>query len=209
MKTLIRMMLCLFFLASMQAAPVWAEESATNSFLSQKYGWTFGVKQESRLFGWSWNLVCPEGRAVLPESGKNVFWNWACRQEDRSYWTIVIWRLPSVSPAAIEKMIYKGMSDGLGYGKVECASQKTDAAGTYGGVIKDCAVPLQNGTFYASFYHFEAKVPAPYSINSNGGLKNSDRLAFTVIVQNAGISEPQVKEKLRELVSSMKFGDGK
>gem|GEM_PF-5548491 len=188
-------------LASVAAPTVaWAEENAVNTFLSGKYGWTLGVKQESKLLGWSWNLVCDPDRAALPENGKNIFRNWVCRQKDRSYWTIVIWRLPNVSSAAVEKAIYNDMSNGLGYGKVECSSQKTDK-----GVIRDCAVPLQHGTFYASFYHFEVKVASSYTVEVNGKITTSDILAFTIVVQNAGNSDARVREKLLELVKSIKF----
>ena len=185
----------------------WAQENATNDFLAKNYGWVFGVKQEYKLFGWSWDLVCDPDRAVLPEKGKNVFLNWVCRQKDPSYFTVVLWRLSSVKPETIEKVIYNDMAGGFGYGKVECTVQEIDMANAQGqGIIKDCSVPLQNGTFFTSFFHFEAKV-APYTVEANGKVIMSDKLAFTIYVRNASPkgSDSRVKDKLRELVSSMKF----
>jgi hypothetical protein len=204
MKTAVRVLLFVFFFAATAATAVWAQEDTANAFLTQKYGWAFGIKQDWRAFRWSWNIVCHPDRVALPENGKNVSRNWICRQEDDAFWTVVMWRLPSVSPEAIEKSVFNGMANRLGYGKIECVVQEMNIAGASNGTVKDCSVPLRNATFYVSFYHFEMKVP-PYVVETNDVCERNDTLAFTIFVQNTGHSTtPQVKDKLRELVLSMK-----
>jgi hypothetical protein len=206
MKKIVRVLLSMAVVAvtiMLAAQTIWAQEDATNIFLAKNYGWHFSIKQERRFLKWSWNLVCEPGRAALPEKGKNIFYSWVCRQRDDSQTTVVIWRLPSVKSEAIEKQIFNGMSAGLGYGKVEC----TEEVGINRGTIKSCSVPLQSGTYYVSFFHFEAKTPTPYVAETNDVVKESSMLGFTIYAQNNKRPNPEVKEKLKELVNSIQFTD--
>lgn len=170
------------------------------SFLLQNYGWTIDFsKQEKRFFGFSWDLTCSP-KQVLPKEGINVFRVVVCVQQDKTFHTVILWRVSSVKPAAIERMVYNGMSDGLGYGKVICHGEVVSSAVARKESIKDCEVPLQNGTFYTSFYHFDVVMPVDGSFVNNKG-KKEETLGFTIWVQNAGNIDPSVREKIRQLVS--------
>ncbi len=205
--------LCFSFFAAIATS---AQENATNAFFAKNYDWTFGVKgikQEPKNFEWSWNIVCDPDRTVLPEKGKNTSFNWVCRQKDPSYWTVVLWRLPSVKPETIERRIYKAMSNGFGYDKVTCHEGIFSSAVDRKGIIRDCEVLLQplfraekiirdGGTFYASFYHFSMPMPAGGSFVDKNG-KRQEFLDFTIFVQNTDSSNPAVGERIREIVSSI------
>lgn len=173
-------------------------------FLSQNYGWTIDFsKQEKKFFGFSWNFECSP-KQVFPKEGINVFRYAACVQGDKSFHSVILWRLSSVKPVAIERMVYNAMSDGLGYGKAVCNEELVPSMVNPGGVIRDCALPLQHGTFFVSFYHFDIPMPKGGSFVNDEG-KKEETLGFTIWVQNAGNVDPDVKKKIRELVSSIQM----
>lgn len=184
---------------------LWSVASAveTKSFLLDSYGWTIALgNQERSFFGFSWDLKCSAKNQVLPKEGTNIFRFPVCVQKDKAYWTVVLWRTQTVAPEAIEKVVYNAMSDGLGHGKITCREEAAPSAVNEKGVIRDCEVPLQHGTFFVSFYHFDIPMPAGgSSVDSDG--KQEKTLGFTIWVQNAGNIDPTVKDKIRELVSSI------
>lgn len=178
-----------------------AQSAEMKPFLLEHYGWTIDIKQGGRFD--FWNIECSATTQLLPKDGVNVFKNWVCRQKDKEYWTVSLWRVPSVKSTAIEAMVYRTMSEGLGYGKVTCREEVFPSAADPKGVINDCEVPLQHGTFYVSFYHFNIPMPEGSTFVDNDG-KKPETLGFTIWVQNAGISNPAVKGRLRELVSAIR-----
>ena len=167
----------------------------------QQYGWTIDIKQGG-IFD-PWDIKCSEEKQMFPKEGVNVFRNPVCTQKDRVFWTVFLWRISSIKPVAIENIVYNTMSQGLGYGKVTCTQEIVESEADPKGVAKDCTVPLQHGTFYVSFYHFSIPMPPEASFVDKDGNKQ-DTLGFTIWVQNAGVSNPAVKGKLRELISAIR-----
>lgn len=197
MKKLVCCLFLVAFCSSVSAVEV-------KPFLLENYGWTIDLGgKEKSFFGFSWDIKCTKKGQVLPREGVNVFRFPVCTQKDRTFWTVVLWRTKMVTPEAVENMVYDAMSDGLGYGKIVCREELQPSLVNEKGVVRDCAVPLQHGTFYASFYHFEIPMPAGGSFSSNDGVKEKT-LGFTVWVQNAGNIDNGVKDKIRELISSIK-----
>lgn len=180
----------------------------TSAFLKKHYGWTLELEKKS-IFEWRWNIVCHPSRQAFPQSWKTLSQNSICHQEDRAYWTVIYWRLPSVEPDAVRRMVFNAMA-GKGNkpdGIVCTAGEPFIAEGKARGVIEDCAVELSHGKYFVSFYHFDAAVPAPYQTaeKSISDVKTSNALSFTLWVQNAQQSDPAVKEKLRELARAVRF----
>lgn len=194
----------LFFvivIALIQSTVAHAYATDAESFLLQNYGWTIDFsKQEKKWFDFSWQLDCSSVKPVLPKEGANVFIGTPCLQQDKAYYTAILWRVPSVKSIAVEKMVYDRMSGGLGYGKVTCTEEAFPSAVAEKGIIRDCEVPLQHGTFFVSFYHFDVPMPAGGSFVSNEG-KKAEALDFTIWVQNADSVGHVVKDKFRELIS--------
>lgn len=194
-------LLCCFLLASF-CSVVSAVEM--KPFLLENYGWTIDLgNKEKNLFGFSWNISCTRNGQILPREGVNVFRFPVCTQKDRTFWTVILWRTNMVAPEAIEKTVYNAMSDGLGHGKILCREEPQPSLVNEKGVVRDCAVPLQHGTFYVSFYHFDIPMPAGGSFVDQNGEKEKT-LGFTIWVQNAGNIDNGVKDKIRELISAIK-----
>lgn len=172
------------------------------SFLSQNYGWTIDFsKQERSFFGFNWDLNCSTAKPVLPKEGVNTFYGTPCLQKDKAYYTAIMWRVPSTQSLSVEKLIFNGMSDGMGYGKVTCNEEAFPSAVAEKGIIRDCAVPLGHGTFFVSFYHFDLPMPPGGSFVDNEGVR-AEKLSYTIWVQNAdSVSHAGVPEKIRKLVS--------
>lgn len=195
MKKTIFALLCAF----------WSVASAVEMkpFLLDNYGFTIDLREQERsFFGFSWDLKCSAKNQVLPREGVNTFRFPVCIQKDRTYWTVVLWRTQMVTPEAVEKVVYNAMSDGLGYGKIKCREEAAPSAVNEKGVIRDCEVPLQHGTFFVSFYHFDIPMPPGGSFVDSDG-KQEKTLGFTIWVQNAGNIDSTVKDKIRELVSAI------
>lgn len=172
-------------------------------FLLQNYGWTIGIKQEVKTFGFSWNIQCAPKQA-LPSEGSSALFGTACTQEDQRFWTVILWRLPKVTSEMVEHDVFSVIAGSQGYRKVSCRQKMLPNPMDQFGIVKDCSILLPNGTFYVSFYHFEIPMPSGGSFVNQNGEKEAN-LGFTIWVQNAnyGISDPDVKEKLRELVSAI------
>lgn len=197
MKRLLCCLFLAFFCSAVSAVEV-------KPFLLENYGWTIDLgSKEKNLFGFSWNINCTKSGQVFPKEGVNVFRFPVCVQKDRTFWTVILWRTNMVAPEAIEKTVYNAMSDGLGYGKIVCREELKPSFVNERGVVRDCAVPLQHGTFYVSFYHFDILMPAGGSFVDQNGEKEKT-LGFTIWVQNAGNIDSGVKDKMRELVSAIK-----
>ncbi len=185
---------------------IWSVASAVEmkTFLLDNYGWTIDLgEQERSFFKFSWDLKCSAKNQVLPKEGINTFRVPVCVQKDKTYWTVVLWRTQTVAPGAIEKVVYKTMSDGLGHGKIACREEVVPSVVNEKGIIRDCEVPLQHGTFFVSFYHFDIPMPDGGSFVDEDG-KHEKTLGFTIWVQNAGNIDPAVKDKIRELISAIR-----
>ncbi len=180
-----------------------AHAGGMQEFLRDTYGWTIGIRQEVKPLGFSWNIVC-QPKQALPKEGLSALFGTACIQEDRRFWTVVLWRLPKVTPKMVERDVFSAIAGSQGYRNVSCRQKMAPTDADQFGIIKDCSILLQNGTFYVSFYHFQIPMPPGGSFVYQNGEKE-ENLGFTIWVQNGGptVSDPDVKEKIRELVSAI------
>jgi hypothetical protein len=179
--SIICLVLCLPQIASSQET----KREITN-FLQSNYGIFF---EPSFFQKYSWN--CPEKRLVKPSG--NVTYNWVCERKDASLKRVIIWRADDKGKVTLEQETFISMAGGKNKkrGEPQCKeSSHTVDNGKIEGVIRDCMLPLPNGEFYVSFFHF----------------KHRD-LAFTFVVKNASPtgSTPEVAEDLRKWIAELKF----
>lgn len=170
------------------------------------YGWTIDFsKQERSLFGFNWNLICDPKYAFLPTEGKNIFSDVVCKQGDKAYYTSIMWRLPSVTSASFEKNRADIMAGGGGHGKVICREEVVPSEVAPKGVVRDCEVPLQHGTFFVSYYHFLLPMPVGGSYVDEDD-KKVETLEYTIWIQNAHyVPSLGVPEKMRQLVALIRM----
>jgi len=170
-----------------------AHAAEMKSFLLENYGWTIDLsKHEKHWYSFYWDLDCDSDRIALPKKGKKTSFNWVCRQKDPAYWTVIIWRLPSVNTARIEEMVFKDFSEGYSCSS-DCKTQVLPSAVDPEGLIKDCRLSICGDVRYAAFYHFKKT------------LSDNTMLGFTIYVRNGPSQSSDVGEKLRELVSAMQI----
>ncbi len=193
------------------ALPLAHADEVQKSFLERQYGWYLDIPQGVSTFGFSWNITCPTDRQALPKEGGTAVEGVACRQEDRRFWTVVFWRVPSrIALEAVEKSVFRAMSGGsASYQGYKCKKQQllpSDA--DQFGIIHDCSVTAWNGTTYVSYYHFQIPMPKAGEYVRKDGSPETD-LAFTIWVQNAdpNVRDPDVSKKLRELVAAIKIAN--
>jgi hypothetical protein len=155
------------------------------SFLQSNYGIIF---EPSFFQKYDWN--CPEKRMVKPSG--NVTYNWVCERSDPRLKRVIIWRADDKLKTAVELDNFIIMAGGKDKkrGEPQCKeSSHVVSKGKIEGVIRDCMLPLPNGEFYVSFFHF-----------------NYRDLAFTFLVRNASPkgSTPEVAEDLRKWIEELK-----
>jgi hypothetical protein len=158
------------------------------NFLQTSYGIIF---EPSFFQKHNWN--CPEKRMVKPSG--NVTYNWVCERPDASLKRVIIWRGDDETRATVEQENFITMAGGKNKkrGEPQCKeSPYTAGNGKIEGYIRDCMLPLPNGEFYVSFFHFKHK-----------------DLAFTFVVRNASPtgSTPEVAEDLRKWIAELKFSE--
>ena len=157
-----------------------------HKFLADTYGWTIDQKLLKEV-------KCPDGRDLLPGAKSR---GWVCQKQDTEFWTVVYWSKPDLEPKFIREMTFVGMAGGKkDYGQIKCDTEQVK--GEMGGVIEDCQVPLNNGTFFVSFYHFKKTVQVPVGFGTE---TKPLELVFTLWVQNAGVVNRDVGKQLRSLV---------
>lgn len=159
-----------------------------SNFLQSNYGIIF---EPSFFQKYNWN--CPEKRMVKP--GGNVTRNWVCERPDPRLKRVITWQVDDKTNTAVEIDNFIIMAGGKNKerGEPQCKeSSHVVGKGKIQGVIRDCMVPLPNGEFYVSFFHF-----------------NHRNLGFTFLVRNASPngSTPEVAEDLREWIAELKFSE--
>jgi hypothetical protein len=197
--------LVIFIFASV--LPVWSDGVNTvtidsNRFLSENFGWSidFPEQKENTLFHW-------EMRCDLLKFNYIGDFKRLCYQKDPRYYTSIFWR--KIEPEAIEEKVFHEMAGSQKAYTAECIRKEKILPNN--GEIRDYKITLRNGTFFASFYHFELGnifyEPAEIEESDKYMCKNKNTLPFTISVQNASPrgSSPKVSEKIRELVSFIRF----
>jgi len=151
----------------------------------------FGIKYEPSFFQrLSWN--CPPTRMVKPSG--NTTRNWVCERRDPRLNRLIVWRILSDdSSGIVERDNFNTMAGGKDAqrGEPQCKSGPLWIGdGKISGMINDCMLPLPNGQFYASFFHFTHR-----------------DLGFTFLVKNASPSgsTAKVAEDLREWLGELAF----
>ena len=178
---------CFFALCLSQTAFGQEGKREISSFLETNYGIIFKPSffQKSR-----WN--CPEKRMVKPSG--NVRRNWICERPDPKLKRVILWRVDSEAESTVEVETFDAMAGkSKERGEPQCKeTSHTIADGKIEGTIRDCMLPLPNGEFYVSFFHFSYR-----------------NLGFTFRVANASPtgSTPKVAEDLREWLSELKFSE--
>jgi hypothetical protein len=158
------------------------------NFLQSNYGIIF---EPSFFQKYNWN--CPEKRMVKPSG--NITYNWVCERPDERLKRVIFWRADDKAKALVEQDNFNIMAGGKNkkHGEIQCKeSPHTVGNGKCEGIIRDCTLPLPNGEFYVSFFHF-----------------NYRDLSFTFLVRNASPkgSTPEVAEDLRKWIEEIKFSE--
>lgn len=194
--------------AAMAATVEIIQSIRDDELLARNYGWTLEMKHSDS--DWSWDILCdPIRTAIPPEDGK-MFRNFVCRHHDPRFLTTILWRLPEVPPEVLERLVFGDMQSSAVKYTAECVTETIDTP-VGAGVIKDCKVVIANYLYnmegFASFFHFNRRIPRPYVVETGGSTpKQRDELGFTIYVRNAAprSSTPDVAKKLRAIVKTIK-----
>ena len=158
------------------------------SFLLSNYGFTF---EPSFFQKSSWE--CPEKRMVKPSG--NVTHNWVCERKDPSLKRVISWRASDDAIETLKQGDFNVMAGGKAAPRGEPVCKESPysvADGKVQGTIQDCTLPLPNGEFYISFFHFSYR-----------------NLGFTLVSRNASPkgSTPNVADDLRKWLTELRFSD--
>lgn len=158
-----------------------------SAFLETTYGIIY--KPTSSFLKSDWE--CPSGR-MARKSG-NTTRNWVCVRRDPSYMRQVIWRDGDERTRQVQNEHFTAMAGGKDaeHGDPSCNDSAYSVNdGKIQGLIRDCKLPLANGEFFASFFHF----------------KHRDTF-ITLSVRNASStgSTSKVANDLREWIADLKF----
>ena len=184
MKSLL-VIIC-FSLCLPQTAFTQEGKREVSNFLQSNYGIIFEPSFFQKI---SWE--CPDKRLVKPSGSVRI--NWVCKRSDKRLSRLIVWRVDDEATRTIEIDNFNAMAGGKDKERGDPQCQETAyniGNGKIEGVIRDCMLPLPNGEFYVSFFHFTYR-----------------DLGFTFLVKNASSagSTPKVAEDLREWLNELKF----
>jgi hypothetical protein len=117
-------------------------------------------------------------------------------RRDPQLYRLIVWRIATdAASLTVERDNFDAMAGGKDAqrGEPQCKNAPhTIGNGNVPGVIKDCMLPLPNGKFYVSFFHFTHR-----------------DLGFTFLVRNASPSgsTAKVAEDLREWLEELTFNE--
>lgn len=157
-----------------------------SGFLELTYGVVF-QPSDSEKSRWE----CPDKRMTKPSG--NATRNWVCRRQDHSFLRLIVWGDGDASRNVIETDNFNSMAGGKDAQRGEPSCKETPWSGDDGkisGTLRDCMLPLPNGAFYASFFHF----------------KHRDAY-LTLLVRNASAvgSTPRVADDLRQWIGELRL----
>jgi len=150
----------------------------------------YGIRYEPSVLqrsGWE----CPDKRNLKPSGA--ITRNWICQRKDPRLQRLIGWRVNDGAIDSFELDHFIGMAGGKDAPRGEPKCKKSPYAvggGKVNGTINDCMLPLPNGEFYVSFFHF-----------------TYHDLGFTFLVKNASPkgSTDKVADDLREWLGELKF----